>query len=805
MKYDFILDIATAHTRTSKHWRNRQWRWSELVEKCRYTRRTPESVAEYNRMSREEQSQIKDVGGFVGGYLAGGVRKTSCVQYRTVATLDIDYGNENVWDDFRLNFGFAAMIYSTHKHTSKTPRYRLVFPLSRQVSPLEYEPLCRKIAEQIGMDLFDDTTYETARLFYWPSTSRDGEYFFDVQDGPACDVDAILGEYVSPLDVSTWPMSSREGDIVRTEIAKAEDPTQKQGLIGAFCRAYTIEDVIEKFLHERYEATGIPGRYTYRMGSVAGGLVCYDGKYAYSHHDTDPASRRLCNAFDLVRLHLYGANDEGSRIQDVTRLPSYAMMQQLAADDENVRLLMTRERTRSVNEDFGDIDLDDDLGDEWMKQLDYSKSGKLQCTINNAILILENDRAFKGKLRRDLFSGTNVVVGQLPWKRPDKTNNWTDTDDSNLRAWMERCYNLTGKEKISDALQTVFTQHGYHPVRDYLNTLEWDGVPRLEKLVIDYIGAEDTELNRAMTCKHFTAAVARVMDPGCKYDHCLILAGPEGVGKSTMFKTMGGEWFSDSITTMEGKEGMSQLRKAWIIELSELTSIKRSEVEQVKAFLSKQEDIYRAAYDRHTTVSPRQCVFGASTNESYFLRGDTGHRRFWIIDVDPALKRKELWREALIADRDQLWAEAVQYYRRGETLYLDEKLEAEAHTRQETHNDDTDDPIRALLHKYLEMKLPPDWGLRDIRDRRRYINSPDPCDPAGTETRQRVCAAEFICEQLGKDIADKEYKYLVRRINRMIKDTGEWEELLTSRHAEKYYGRQRAFIRSPKNVNDDSI
>src|SRR5574344_753327 len=315
---DFAIDLADAHTRTAKKWRNRQWQWSELLERCAKTMRTGETAAEYTRLNREDQSNIKDVGGFVGGYLNGGTRKNANVKYRSVATLDIDYGTQNVWDDFTMSFSFAAMIYSTHKHSPEHPRYRLVFPFSRPVTPAEYEPICRKIVVELGIDLFDDTTYELPRLFYWPSTSKDAPYVFEYQDGPACDVDKILATYVDPYDVSSWPVSSREKDVTAHEIKKAEDPTEKPGLIGAFCRAYTIEDAIDNFLADQYERTATEGRYTYKLGSVAGGLVCYEGKFAFSHHETDPASKQLCNAFDLCRIHLYGAQDEGSRAQDVT-------------------------------------------------------------------------------------------------------------------------------------------------------------------------------------------------------------------------------------------------------------------------------------------------------------------------------------------------------------------------------------------------------------------------------------------------------------------------------------------------------
>jgi predicted P-loop ATPase len=754
-------------------------------------------------MSREEQANIKDVGGFVGGYLSGGTRKTANVLSRSVATLDIDHGSLTVWEDFTMSFSCAAMLYSTHKHSEKTPRYRLCLPFSRPVTPAEYEPVCRKIASVLGMDLFDDTTYELPRLFYWPSTSKDADYVFEYQDGPAINVDEILSSYTDYRDVSAWPMSSREGDVIAHEMKKAGDPTEKPGIIGAFCRTYSIEDVIEKFLGDHYEATGFNGRYTYKHGSVAGGLVCYEGKFAFSHHETDPASKQLCNAFDLCRIHLYGDRDEGNRATDITRKPSYTAMQEFASKDGSVKMTLSRERRMAASDDFADVELPEDYSDEWEEQLETSKSGAVQSTISNILLILENHPAFAGHITHDLFSGVNAVVGGLPWNKQAKQ--WTDSDDANLRLWLERNYGVTGKEKIADALTAVLTRRSYHPIRDYLNGLTWDGTPRLERLVIDYIGADDNELTRSMTRKHFTAAVARVFEPGCKYDYCLVLTGPEGAGKSTLFSKMGGQWFNDSITTTEGKEGMEQLRRAWIIEMGELAGIKRSEVENVKAFLSKKVDIYRAAYGRHTSDYPRQCVFCGTTNETLFLKGDTGNRRFWVIRIEPHLRKHRKWQTALDRDRDQLWAEAVHYYREGEKLYLDEDMEALARKRQQEFNDDADDPLFGMLQKFLDTKLPGDWNLRDINDRRRWLRSPDPIDAEGIEVRDRVCAAEFICEMMGKDMTDKEYKYISRKICKLMEGLEGWERLSTTKHAQKLYGIQKGFRRAITVNQDDDL
>ncbi len=802
LKNDFQIDIATAHSRMAKTWKNKTTTWSKLVARCSETTRTTESVSEYAKMSREEQSNIKDVGGFVGGYLSGGVRKTTNVMWRSIATLDIDYGTPDLWDEFTLNFGFAAMMYSTHKHTKEKPRLRLVFPLSRQVRPDEYEPLCRMIASKLNIEVFDDTTYQLARLFYYPSTSRDGDFFFDYQDGKACDVDAFLGMYHDYKDVALWPLSSREGDIIVRQMKKAGDPTEKPGLIGAFCRAYSIEEVIDTFLSDVYEKTAYNGRYTYTKGSVAAGLVCYEDKFAYSNHETDPASKLLCNAFDLCRIHLFGIKDEGSKVTDNTRLPSYLAMQDFVAKDKRVKILLTKERQGQASDDFAGIDTADDrrseAGDKWMADLDLDKKGSIKPTASNLIAILENDPQLKGRVWYNLLNKFVYVEGGLPWDK--EATRWGNTDDANLRIYMEEKYGVTGKDKIKDALVAVFTRHRKHPIRDYLNGLKWDGVPRLDRLIIDYIGAEDNELTRTMTRKHFTAAVARVMKPGCKYDYCLIVSGAEGIGKSTLFSVMGGAWFSDSLVTMEGTKGMEQIRNGWIFELSELGGIKKSDVEQVKAFISRQTDQYRPAYAQIMEENPRQCIFCGTTNETYFLKGETGNRRFWVIEVDASLRKHADPRAAILADRDQLWAEAVQRYRDGEQLYLDADMEDQARQRQQKYNDNADDPLKGMVQEFLDKKLPPDWNTWDLNRRRAFIKNPDPLEATGTEVRTRVCAAEFLCEMMGISMADKGYKYEARKVNKVLDDMG-WTKRPHLRFS--LYGEQRAFVRPVENVDDN--
>lgn len=808
LKYDFIVDLATGHSRLSKKWHNRPWKWSEILAKCVDTKRTGESVSEYLRMSREEQSSVKDVGGFVGGYLAGGVRKTASVMYRTLVTLDIDYGTPDVWDDFVLNFDCAAMMYSTHKHTPEKPRLRLVLPANRQMTPAEYEPVCRYWTSRIGIELFDHTTYQLPRLFYWPSTSRDGEYLFEHQDGPAFDVDEVLATYRNPQDVSEWPMSSREGDALSHEIRKAGDPTEKPGLIGAFCRTYTIDGAIEKFLSDVYEKTATDGRYTYRAGSVAGGCVTYEGKFAYSHHETDPASMKLCNAFDLVRIHLFGIQDEDSRVTDVTRLPSYIRMQEFVAADKSVRLLLTKEKLAEADSDFAGIDnTDSETGEAddngWMTELERDRNGTLKSTIGNIEKIIDNDPRLKGHLYLDLLCNNISVEKGLPWDKAATT--WGNRDDANLRGWLEKVYDISGKDKIKDALDMVVTRHRRHPIREYFDSLKWDGTPRLEHLIIDYVGAEDTELTRAITRIHFTAAVARVMTPGCKYDYCLILAGPQGVGKSSLIRIMGGKYYKDGITSMEGKEGGEQVQGSHLIEIGELDGMRRSELTAVKQFITNQTDEFRPAYGTRKEKIPRQCVFFGTTNEQFFLKDDTGNRRFPVIAIEPKYRKHgENWFSDLESIRDQMWAEAVEYWRRGEKLCLPKNLDAEMSKRQEDYADDDTD-MEGLLRAYLDTRLPADWATRNAKERRQYISAPDLLDAAGVVLRDRVSPIEFISECLGKNPQCNDYKYISQRVAKLLRRIG-WFGPVISRHCEAVYGRQKSFYRTTNlGYQDDEL
>lgn len=788
--------IATGQNRYAKRWKNQEWTWADLLKKLRTTTRTRETLSEYMKMPKTDQDRIKDVGGFVGGYVKNGRRIAGNITKRQLVTLDADFGTSELLPMLDLLYGGNNYaVYSTHKHTPEKPRLRVVLPLSEPVDPDAYQAVARRIAADIGIDMFDDTTYEPGRLMYWPSTAADGDYYFYENAGEYIDPQTVLDLYDDWKDSSAWPVSSRQMDVFTRAAKKQGDPLEKPGSVGAFCRTYTISEAIETYLPDRYVACDKPGRYTYTQGSTAAGLVLYeDGKFAYSHHGTDPVSGRLVNAFDLVRLHLFRDLDEDAKADArVNDLPSYKAMCDLVAKDDAVKAEEDQNRLEKVKEYF---DTDEPIDTEWMAALTRDKRNQIESTPGNVKRILENDPNLIGRIAYNEFNFRYVLLDDMPWRGTSAGQVWTDADASCLRNYLSAVYGVQGRQIIEDACAEVFMRRRFHPVRDYIKSLEWDGKPRCETLWIDYLGAEDNKYVRTVTKKHLVAAVSRVFKPGCKFDYVIVLSGPQGIGKSTMIARLGRSWFSDSITTVSGKEAYEQLHGVWIAELGELYATKKAETEAVKSFLSKTEDMFRVAYGRYTSVFPRQCVFYGSTNDSTFLRDRTGNRRFWPIDVGQ-WKHPYTLSDFTSEIVDQVWAEAYQLYLGGESIYIDSKdIEKMARSVQETHTELSEK--RGIIQEYLETLLPDNWGSLDLFERRGWLEEDS---EKGTIERDRVCVLEVWCEALGGDPKTLT-GMMSREINNILRSFPEWEEKKSVQRFGKLYGRQRGFSKKSPQRED---
>lgn len=795
------LTISTGTNRKDIRWAQRETTWEKITAKLSTTHRTPETVKEYKDASKERKTELKDVGGFVGGIVEGGHRKKGSVKVRTLLTLDIDYAESETVDHVRELFKNATVIYSTHSHTIENPRLRLVMPLSRDVSTDEYEAIGRKVAEKVGIDMMDDSTYQAERLMFWPSTPKNGEYVFETWGDRPLDVEDILAEYRDWRDISQWPISSRENGVMRREMKKAGDPLEKKGAVGTFCKQYTVQEAIAEYLSDVYvPTTNNDGRYTYAGGSSAGGLVIYDDVFAYSHHDTDPAGRQLCNAFDLVRIHKFGELDAGMVPgTPVVKSPSYTEMCKLVDKDPRVMDAREADFRERITEAFGHVVIEDEdedvLNMEWTKELGRDRKGIVESSAKNMLMILENAPGLKGNICFDEMARLEVIRRNLPWRTLDTLNEasrfWSNADDAQLIIYMESTFSITGKDKILYAKTKVAQDHAFHPIKEYLDTCEWDGTQRLDTMLIDYLGATDTAITRAVTRKSMVAAIARIYKPGCKFDYCTILQGPEGIGKSTILNRIGGRWFNDSISDIGGKEGMEAIQGAWICELGELAVMKRSDVEGMKTFMSRQTDAFRPAYGRTKEVRPRMCVFYATTNEDQFLKSSTGDRRFWVV-LCSGNRTKEPWDIDEIT-RKQILAEAKTRYAEGETLYLNQEEEMEMRQIQADCNEAVNDGRKGMIEEYLEKLLPVTWNAMDVDARIVYLSDEDRIEKEGVKQRDRVCAVEILNELFHEKLDDRT-RFKVQDINKILDGIQGWRKVSkTIRFSQ--YGPQRGYKR----------
>jgi predicted P-loop ATPase len=362
-----------------------------------------------------------------------------------------------------------------------------------------------------------------------------------------------------------------------------------------------------------------------------------------------------------------------------------------------------------------------------------------------------------------------------------------------VRNYIECIYGISAQQKIEDAMTLEIEKHSWHPIREYLRALKWDGVSRLETLLVDYFGAVDSLYTRQVMRKWLAGAVNRVMRPGCKFDLVLVLVDPaQGSSKSTFFNILGREWFSDTFMTVHGKEALEQIQGAWIIEMAELAGLRKADIEAVKHFITKQRDQFRPAYARTAETYERQCVFAGTTNNTDFLRDPSGNRRFLPVDVNRDMVTKSVF-EDLAEEVDQIWAEAMEIVKQGEALYLSAEVEEMARQEQAAHSET--DERTGLIQKYLDTLLPANWEGLDFYERKAFIEQ----EGTGSIKRIHVCVAEVWCECLGKP-KEEMTRYNTREINDIMKALPDWKARLSTKDF-KLYGKQRYFERVKQVTN----
>ena len=780
------LAIAYGGSCHAKYWSNKTITFAELCERLKTTIRTPETVEEYPNLPKAERDRVKDKGGFVGGVLRKGRRSGENVVGRSIGTLDGDNAEPEFIDIYTVTHRYASCLYTTHGHTLDAPRVRIHFPFTRDVTPDEYVAIMRYLAAELGIDQFDPCSYRPQQLMYWPTTPSNGEFVFQSFEGPWLDPDVYLAAHPNWRDCSQLPTSAKESMIVKREQTRQKDPLSKPGVVGAFCRAYSIEAAIDTFLPNVYKPSIADDRRDYVNGTSSAGLVLYDGKFAYSHHASDPASGQLLNAFELVRLHKFPPDSYNSKDAKGDEKQSFGAMADFALSLDDVKLEIAQERQEQAKTDFavlgaqmdgsaGDansVDSEDSENpatvivdpDAWKAKLRYMpKTAILENSVWNEMLILNNDRDFRNFAYNELANRVQII-GPVPWERPEGNKYWRDADTAQLKAMLDVRYVAFSNRNHDVCFTKVADDRHFHPIRDYLDSLPpWDGKERIPTMLIDYLQADDTDYTRAVTKKTMTAAVARVYLPGIKFDSVLVMDGEQGIGKSTIFKDLvGEEYYSESLslTDMDDKSAAENLQGFWIVEIGELAGMKKADIEKVKAFLSTSDDKYRPSYGKTVESHPRQCIIIGSVNgERGYLRDITGNRRFWVVKCHQT-EQKKSW-NFTPSDRDQIWAEAKALYEAGEKLYLEGDLIAASidAQREAMENDDR----QGLVEDYLNIPLPENWESLEISERRSYIMNNSggksligEAGTGGTKAIKRmyVSNAEIWCECLGRSLPE---------------------------------------------------
>lgn len=770
--------------------------------------RTKETMEEYKKGDRDFKLKAKDKGGFIAGTSEGNTRDALSIRTRNMITLDMDYCPANVLDIIRdkqektkeLNFRF--FVYSTHSHTKEEPRFRVIVPLAQEITVEKYEPIARAIAGIIGMEFFDATTFQINRIMYFPSVSADGDYVceqFGMDDWNDLNPDDMLDRYMDYLNIAEFqkPIYIEGLKVDRIQDGKVKDSRKtKYRIVNAFNTEYTIRQAIDEFLQEQYEKSG-NDRYSYKQGESKGGLVILNDQYAYSHHGTDPAQGRLLNAFDIVRIHKFGKQDEKKTDQEeydtYDKNTSYTSMveyirgnlpavmrhmpeiQQLKKNEKEFATNVVETEKNSVEE-----------GD-WKLTLDYTggeKDRHPKSNARNIKLIFENDEYFKDLFYYDSLKDAICFDRTPPWnKEKTKGDFVTDEDDSEIRVYLNSVYQIAGKDLIYDSVVHQSSKVRRHPIKTFFANLpEWDGKPRVETIICDLFDITPNAYYKEASKSWWVGIVQRIMRPGSKYDMMLVLSGEQGIGKSQFGKSVATPYWKGDMTTIDSqpnyygddelpfdkKDAYEQLNGIMIYELPEFEKYyKKSDTSTIKSFLSKTSDKYRRSYGRRVSEYRRQCVFIATTNDMRPLRDRTGNRRFLpfytrISKNTSRLYNPQYWSEEI---RNQCLAEAIHYFDKGFNPMGSFSDEAKRIWDEYNDKATAENDSMPIVEMYVNNEFPKNYFNMPIIDMKKYYSQNVEFDFMGKkiyrEKRTEFSLKEIYCIAFNRDIAQTP-DYLMR-------------------------------------------
>lgn len=831
------FSLTTAKRGNSKNWKHKRMTLEKIIDYFEDFKILDMTRKEYKNLNAVEKAEFKlKQPGFIGGEFEGSRRSIKDVLSRSLIALDIDETHGvDVPALAKKKFPFSYYIYETVSSTRKQRKYRIVFFLDKDIPPGEYQPMARKLAKYIGLELVDITCYRVNQMMYKPVFLKNAKPFgmmvYKKHDLVKTKLLRKMFDNIdNPLE---WDLAEDEAPPAGFMNLSMDDPRTKPGAIGLFCEAYSVTEALDNFLSDHYEASN-SNRYSYLHGSSRNGLVIYDDDtYCYSNHQSDPTNNgHVNNAYDMVRIVLFGDKDkDGHEYKNELKKPSAVAMQLLMAEDEKVRDVLSARKLEEVNADFGVYEdrevYDEVLNDggsielvgesiplkqqrvtaeenkEFQDQLQYTKALTVKQSPQNLRTIIESDPRLVNRLRYDEFSDDMCFLGQAPWNRLPKIQRaWTDTDLTNLSYYISTNYDDIHfpDAELANYVDMVAKDNKFNPVESYFAQLPaWDGVERGEHLA-ELLGAEDTEANRLIMRKTLLAMMHRVHYPGCEAPNVTIFQGKQGVGKSVFWKLLCPEekYFNDSAVAIGSKDGYEQLKGRLITELGELSDIKKSNNNAVKQFLASTSDSYRGSYARYKADHPRQGIIVGSTNDTQFLTDTTGNRRYKVIEVfgDSSKVTRETMTREYVA---QVWAEAKEWFNAGEGCYFNKEQEAITEKIAETFVTETGYEPR--FEVFCKMKVDiASWTAYSDEDKHRFIM--ERVDGVHPMPKHGKRIKSFTRDELVRwvfgDVHNSVKKY-ESDINKLVKDSPFEAKRKMNKDAYAHHVRRQGFQRRAKN------
>lgn len=696
------------------------------------------------------------------GTLDGPVRGRDHVTSRTALALDSDEPPPGLLDAVR-SLGVAFLAWKTASSSPGAPRWRVVVPLSEPVGPAEHDALARAVCGAAGgSDAWDSTCAQASRAVYLPTSPSGDQVEHVLVDGPALDVKAWLA--TAELDEPAAPDRPR----VR------QDPRSLPGAVGAYNRLRSVADVVEEWALP-FEPTGDPHMWRLLGSHGTGGLHEVAPGWWHDHHATSPTCGRTMSLWDIVRLHVWGGLDADLPADaPPTDAPSHRKALEVIGALPDVQAEMAAAVLGPVPaDDVGGptgVPGPEDDG-EWRTRLARkSSSGEMRDVAANWDVVAEHDPVLLS-IGSDEMGGDVVWLRPPPW-RPDAVGaarRMSDGDYWELTLHLERSLGASRPplNVVTGLVAQAAQRRAVHPVRTWLDGLEWDGVKRLERCLP---GAADEEWTSLALRRCMVSAVARVMDPGCKVDLSLVLVGGEGVGKTWWIERMSRGWHA-ILGPVHRPDTLAIAHRAWIVVDDECAGRTASDAEELKSWLTRREDTWRAPYARAAVTRRRSFVVWGTTNDRAFLRREDGNRRYVPVSINGAMDVASLTGEYV----SQVWAEAVALYRAGEPTWLSqEEAELSILVRDEfTEEDSLEGEIRA----YVDRLVPSQWEGWTTAQRRAWLDdvAMDLVSPGeeGDHLMMNVSTAQVYADLITPDRSRRE-RGLERRVRRILRTMPGW-------------------------------